>query len=177
MATLNSVLRHTARRLLRSPAFAIATLLTVSLGVGASVLVFSVVDGVLLRPLPYDRPEQLVDLSHSIALNGVSRIDQSDATYLHYRHTSRVLSDIGAYRQTTAALGADVGAADITSPEHVAATRVSASIFPTLRVQPIRGRTFRDDEDDPSAPPVAIISRRLWERKYAAAPSIVGRRV
>ena len=178
MATLNSVLRHAARRLFRSPAFAIATLLTLSLGVGASVLVFSVVDGVLLRPLPYERPEQLVDLSHSISLNGVSRIDQSDATYLHYRHTSRVLSDVGAYRQTTAALGADVGAAgDITSPEHVAAARVTASVFPTLRVRPIRGRAFRDDEDNPSAPPVALISQRLWERKYSGAPSIIGRRV
>jgi putative ABC transport system permease protein len=178
MASVNSVVRHAARRLRRSPAFAVATLLTLSLGVGASVLVFSVVDGVLLRPLPYDHPEQLVDLSHSISLSSVSRIDQSDATYLHYRHTSRVLSDVGAYRQTTAALGADVGAAaDIASPEHLAAARVSASIFPTLRIQPIRGRAFRDDEDDPAAPPVAIISERLWRRKYGAAPSVIGRRV
>ena len=110
MTTLAPVVRHTFRRLLRTPAFAVATLLTLSLGIGASVLVFSVVDAILLRPLPFDNPAQLVDLAHEISLTGISRVDQSDATYLHYRHASRVFSEIGAYRATTAELGSEVGA-------------------------------------------------------------------
>ncbi|HEX8944048.1 MAG TPA: ABC transporter permease [Gemmatimonadaceae bacterium] len=179
MATVIPALRHTIRRLIRTPAFAIATLLTLSLGIGASVMVFSIVDGVLLRPLPYDNASRLVDLSHEISLSGVNHIDQSDATYLHYRHTSRALSDVGAYRLTTAALGADLGTGSgaTISPEHLVAARVSASTFATLRVQPIRGRAFRDEEDEPAAPPVAIIGQRLWERRYAGAASVIGHRV
>ncbi|HMA25594.1 MAG TPA: ABC transporter permease, partial [Gemmatimonadaceae bacterium] len=179
MATIVPIARHSLRRLRGNPAFALATLLTLSLGIGASVLVFSVVDGVLLRPLPYTRPTQLVDLSHEISLSGVTRIDQSDATYLHYRHTNHVFSDVGAYRETTADLGAETGAGlgGAVASEHVAAARVSASTFRALGIQPLRGRGFRDDEDDPSAPAVAIVGQRLWERKYGAAPTIIGRRV
>jgi putative ABC transport system permease protein len=179
MTPLAPVVRHTFRRLLRTPAFAVATLLTLSLGIGASVTVFSVVEGVLLQPLPFAQPEQLVDLSHEISLTGVSRVDQSDATYLHYRHATRVFSELGAYRATTAELGSEIGAGVGVAayPEHVPAARVSASLWRTLRIQPIRGRAFTDAEDDPSAPPVAIIGQQLWERKYAGAPTIIGRRV
>ena len=179
MTPLSPVVRHTIRRLLRTPAFAITTLLTLSLGVGASVLVFSVVNGVLLRPLPFPEASQLVDLSHEISLTGVSRIDQSDATYLHYRHASRVFSELGAYRATTAELGSDAGSGTGSTayPEHIAAARVTASMFRTLRIQPLRGRAFSDAEDDPSAPPVAIVGEQLWERKYGGAPAILGRRV
>jgi predicted permease len=171
------IVRHTVRRLVRTPAFTIATLLTLSLGIGASVMVFSVVDGVLLRPLPYDRPAQLVDLSHELSLAGISRIDQSDATYLHYRHTNHVFSDVGAYRVTTADVGGEAGLGNGGSSEHVAAARVTASTFKALRVQPLRGRAFRDSEDDPSAPPVAVIGQQLWERTFGGAPTIIGRRV
>jgi putative ABC transport system permease protein len=179
MTTLAPVVRHTFRRLVRTPAFAVATLLTLSLGIGASVLVFSVVDAVLLRPLPFDSPTQLVDLAHEISLTGISRVDQSDATYLHYRHASRVFSELGAYRATTAELGSEVGAGvnNAAYPEHIAAARVTASIFRTLRFQPFRGRAFNDAEDVPSSPPVAIIGQQLWERKYGGAPTIIGRRV
>jgi predicted permease len=176
MITAYPIVRHTVRRLARTPAFTIATLLTLSLGIGASVMVFSVVDRVLLRPLPYDRPTQLVDLSHELALAGITHIDQSDATYLHYRHTNRVFSDIGAYRVTTADVGDEPGLGRGPS-EHVAAARMTASTFNTLHVQPLRGRAFRDAEDDPSAPRVAIISQQLWTRKFGAAATIVGRRI
>jgi putative ABC transport system permease protein len=173
------IVRHTLRRLLRTPAFTVATLLTLALGIGASVMVFSVVDGVLLRPLPYDRPTQLVDLSHELSLTGISRVDQSDATYLHYRHTNRTFSDVAAYRVTTADVGAERGAGlgGVGSSEHVAAARVSANTFRTLGIQPLRGRAFHETEDDPSAPAVAIIGQRLWERKYGGAASVLGRRI
>ncbi|HEX5437242.1 MAG TPA: hypothetical protein VFW98_08780 [Gemmatimonadaceae bacterium] len=74
-------LRHACRRLSRAPAFTIAAVLTLALGIGATTAVFSVVNGALLRPLPYDHPEQLVDLSHSVVMSGVSQFPQSDATH------------------------------------------------------------------------------------------------
>jgi len=175
--TVSPIVRHTVRRLLRTPAFAVTTLATLALGIGASVMVFSVVEGVLLRPLPYNRSAQLVDLSHELSLTGVSRVDQSDATYLHYRHTNRVFSEIGAYRVTTADVGTGPGFGRDGPSEHVAAARMTASIFRTLRVQPLRGRAFGDNEDDPSAPRVAVIGQRLWERTFGGAPSVIGRRI
>jgi len=177
MTTAYPIVRHTVRRLARTPAFTIATLLTLSLGIGASVMVFSVVEGVLLRPLPYDRPTQLVDLSHELSISGITRIDQSDATYLHYRHTNRVFSDIGAYRVTTADVGDEPGQRGGALSEHVAAARMTASMFNTLHVQPLRGRAFHDAEDDPSSPPVVVIGQQLWTRRFGAAATIIGRRI
>jgi len=179
MATIVPIARHSMRRLRRKPMFALATLLTLALGIGASVMVFSIADAVLLRPLPYDHPEQLVDLSHELSLSGVSRVDQSDATYLHYRHTNHVFSDVGAYRMTSADLGRELGAGrgEAIAPEHLAAARLSASTFGVLRVHPLRGRAFRDDEDDRSAPPVAIIGQHLWERRFGGAKDVIGRRI
>src|SRR5689334_19071737 len=101
--------RAAARRLRRAPTFAAAAALTLTLGLGAAVAVFAVVDAVLLRPLPYARPDQLVDLSHVISLSGATAVDQSDATFLYYRRENRVFTGVGAYRATAAQLGAVLG--------------------------------------------------------------------
>src|SRR5687768_10459495 len=98
-------IRHAGRRLLRARAFATAAVLTLALGIGATTAVFSVVNAVLLRPLPYARPDRLVDLSHTLAISGVSRVDQSDATFLYYARANRVFADVAAYRAT----GVNVG--------------------------------------------------------------------
>src|SRR5678815_1341 len=102
------LVRHAARRLLRAPAFTLAASLTLTLGIGGAASVFTTVDGVLLRPMPYDHAEQLVDLSHTLTVSGIASVDQSDATYLLYRRDSHVFAGIGAYRST----GVNLGAAD-----------------------------------------------------------------
>jgi len=172
-------LHQAVRRLRRAPAFSAAAALTLALGLGATTAVFSVVNAVLLRPLPYPHPDRLVDLSHTLALTGVSRVDQSDATYLYYRRANRVFADVAVYRVTGVNLGRLSGATTggDTRSERLSAGRVSASTFGVLGAAALHGRTFRESEDRPDAPPVVLIAQRLWERKYGAEPGIVGRQL
>jgi predicted permease len=176
---LSSSVRQAIRRLRRAPAFSVAAALTLALGIGATTAVFSVVDGVLLRPLPFDRPDQLVDLAHTLAVSGVTRVDQSDATYLYYRRASGAFTGVAAWQPTAvsvrAASGPGAGAG--AQSERVTAARVSASAFAVLRAAPLEGRAFGEGDDRPGAPPVVLIGQRLWERKYGGDLAIVGRRV
>jgi putative ABC transport system permease protein len=176
LSALGQQLRHAGRRLRAAPGFATAVLLMLALGIGATTTVFSVVDGILLRPLPFDEPERLVDLSHTIAIAGRSTVDQSDGTFLLYRqHATRSFESMAAWRTSGANLGpsADAGA----SPERVAAAGVTAGFFPTLRVVPVLGRAFGPDDDRPGAPPVMILSASLWKRKFGGNPAIVGQHI
>src|SRR6185437_14647958 len=144
MATALMLLRHAGRRLRRSPAFAGAAVLTLALAIGATTTVYSLIDAVLLRPLPYAQPERLVDLTHGVSLSGATSVDQSDATFLYYRRESRAFVDIAAYRDTPLQLGALAGAAgDADRPERVSGARVSASTFGVLGVRPLLGRAIR----------------------------------
>jgi predicted permease len=177
--TSMQTIRHAIRRLLRARAFTAAALLTLTLGIGATTAVFTVVNAVLLQPLPYPDPERLVDLSHTLTISGITRVDQSDATFLYYRRENRSFADVGAYRVTGVNVGrltGSSGPAD-TRAERVNAGLVSASTFTVLRAKPLAGRAFRDDEDRPDAPLVALIGQRLWERKFGADPALVGRRL
>src|SRR5947209_1027344 len=99
------MIRHALRRLIRARTFAVAAVLTLTLGIGGAVAVFTLVNGVLFQPMPYDHAERLVDVSHTLAVSGISRVDQSDATYLLYRRDNRVFADIGAYRSGAVNLG------------------------------------------------------------------------
>jgi predicted permease len=168
---------HAARRLRRAPAFTSAASLTLMLGVGATTAVFSVVNGVLLRPLPFPRSDRLVDLSHTLAVSGATHVDQSDATFLYYRRANHVFQDVAAYRAIGVNLSDPARAGDASRSERLAAARVSASTFRVLRVLPRIGRTFRDAEDRTDAPPVVVIGERLWERDFGGDPTLVGRRV
>src|SRR5512133_2188552 len=87
---VHSTLRHAIRRLLRERTLTIAAVLTLALGIGATTAVFTVVNAVLLQPLAYPRPERLVDLSHTLTISGITRVDQSDATFLYYARENRV---------------------------------------------------------------------------------------
>ena len=176
---MTRTIRHAIRRLLRAPAFTAAALITLTLGIGATTAVFTVVNAVLLQPLPYAEAERLVDLSHTLTVSGVTRVDQSDATFLYYRRANHAFDGIGAYRVTGANVGGLTGgsSAASTRSERVTAGLVSASIFGVLRATPLAGRAFRDDDDRPDAPRVALIGQRLWERKFGGDPSIIGRHV
>ncbi|MFI5234575.1 MAG: ADOP family duplicated permease [Gemmatimonadales bacterium] len=173
MEAIPQYLRRAARRLVRVPAFSATVALTLMLGIGATTAVFSLIDGVLLRPLPFAQPAELVDLSHTLVVQGVSQVDQSDATYLYYRDANHVFAGVGAYQATAVNLGA-------TGPAQAAripAARTSASLFEVLGVAPIKGRVFREDEDRPGGAPVVVLGERLWKAKYAADPGIIGRSI
>ena len=178
MATALTLLRHAARRLRRSPAFSGAAVLTLALAIGATTTVYSLVDAVLLRPLPYAQPSRLVDLSHGVTLSGATSVDQSDATFLYYRRESRAFVDIAAYRETPLQIGALVGAtAEADRPERVSGARVSASTFGVLGVQPLVGRAMTEADDRVDAPPVVVLGERFWRQRYAGDRAIVGKRL
>ena len=168
--------RYAFRRLRAAPGFSTAVALMLALGIGATTTVFGVVDGILLRPLPFPDSDRLVALTHTIVVSGISKIDQSDATVMLYqRHATRAFENVGAYRTTDVNLGAHGGEA--ASAERVVAAGVTASLFPTLRAVPVRGRTFGPQDDRPGAPKVVILSSSLWRRRFGGDPAIVGRRL
>ncbi len=171
MNTFCRSLLYASRRLARDWHFSIAVVLILALGLGATTAVFAVVYSVLLRPLPYPEPERLVSLSHTLVVNGPLRVNQSDARLLFWQRHHQPFTDLGGYQPTTAALG-PLGARE---PEHVSASRVTAGLFPTLGVAPLRGRLFTESEDAPGATRVALMSARLWARKYGSDPGILGR--
>src|SRR5690348_7025752 len=171
-------LRQTARRLLRAPGFTASAALTLMLGIGGTTTVFTVVNGVLLRPLSYAHADRLVDLSHTLAVAGIAHVDQSDATYLVYRAGNRVFTDVGAYEATSAnvlpstATGAGSGDA-----ERVPAALITAGVLHVLEVGPRTGRALSEADVHPGAAPVALIGESLWKRKFGGDPSVIGRPV
>lgn len=169
-------LRGATRRLVRSPVFSIAAVVTITLGIGATTAVFSLVDSVLLRPLPFAAPDRLVDLSHTVALQGLSVIHQSDATFLYYRAANHVFTDIGAYEITAVNLSA-TGSGDAAHAQRVDAARTSAGVFGVLGVHPLLGRSFAEREDLPSSAPAVIIGEDLWRAHFGADPRIIGRAI
>jgi len=168
--------RYAVRRLLAAPGFSAAVVLMLALGIGATTTVFGVVDGILLRPLPFREPDRLVSLAHTIQVSGISKIDLSDATVLLYqRHATHAFESIAAYRTADANVG--VAGADAMMAERVSTAAVTSSLFSVLRVTPMRGRVFGPDDDRPDAPGVALIGAALWKRKFGGDPGIVGKRI
>src|SRR6478672_995339 len=177
--TVQSTIRHAIRRLLRERTLTITAVLTLALGIGATTAVFTVVNAVLLQPLAYPSPERLVDLSHTLTISGITRVDQSDATFLYYARENRVFSGIGAYRITGVNVAGSAGGSTAVDAraERLNAGLVSASTFSVLGAVPILGRTFRDNEDRRDAAYVALLGQRLWERKFGADRGIIGRQI
>ncbi|MGH7690268.1 MAG: ADOP family duplicated permease, partial [Gemmatimonadaceae bacterium] len=169
-------LHHATRRLRRAPSFALAATLTLALGIGGTIAVFTVVNGVLLQPLPYPHADRLVDLSHTLAIAGLMRVDQSDATYLLYRRDNHVFTDVGVYRATAVNMRVSNSApsSDATS-ERVSAARVTPSVFRVLEATPVRGRGLTESDAAPGAAAVAVISQGLWKRDFGADPGVIGR--
>jgi putative ABC transport system permease protein len=168
-------LRFAARRLRRVPSFTLTTVFVLALGVGATTAVFSVVNGVLLRPLPYANPDRLVALTHSIEVAGVTTADQADATVLFYQEHAKAFSGIGAWLDQDVNLemvDGRVGAA-----ERVPAAEVTANLFQVLGIPPFVGRDFRNGEDRVGTAPVVMLSYAFWQRHFNGERSAVGKRI
>ena len=167
-------LRFAARRLLRVPSFTIATVLVLALGIGATTAVFSIVNGVLLRPLPYPQSDRLVSLTHTLEVGGIQAAPQSDATVLLYQEHASAFDGIAATRNMDVNLAA-LSASD--RAQRVKAVMATANLFDVLRVHPLFGRTFEKGEDRPGAAPVAILSYELWQDRYRGDRGIIGQRI
>ncbi|HEY7189071.1 MAG TPA: ABC transporter permease [Vicinamibacterales bacterium] len=161
-------LRHAARGLRRSPGFSLAVILTLALGIGGNTAVFSVVDQLLLRPLPYPDGDQLVMVDES---RGLDLFDASPANWLDWQRESRTLARLAAWQPWAFTL---TGAGE---PRRVNAQRVSSEFFPLLGVAPLLGRTISDEDDRPNGPRVAVISYRAWQDQLGGDPRAIGRTV
>lgn len=166
-------IRHAVRRLTRSAGFTTAAFLTLTVGLASATTVFSIVNTVLLRPLPYLQSERLVAVSHTLQVGGTLRVDQTDASILFYGRHNRAFSQFGGYQAGAAALGPTANA----DAERIAAGRVTAGVLNALRVSPLSGRLFADADTQPGAEPVVIVAQRLWTRRFGGDPGLVHRRI
>ncbi|MGC1106330.1 MAG: ABC transporter permease [Candidatus Acidiferrales bacterium] len=167
MNTLLQDLRYAIRILIKSPGFAIIATLTLALGIGANTALFSVVNGVLLNPLPYPHPNEVVVLSGEAPQFSQSSISYPD--FLDWVRDNRTFASLAAFRRTTFNL---VGQGEA---ERVSAMEVSATFFPLLGVNPILGRDFSSAEDELNGPPAVLLSGGFWKTKFGSSPSIVGK--
>jgi predicted permease len=165
-------LKHVFRRLLRTPVFSTITLITLVIGIGANAVVFGVVDGVLLKPLSYPHPEQLVGLWHSapgIGFNG--DLNMAPFIYIIEREQGSTFQDVGMYN------GDSCSVTGVGQPEHVSGLDVTDGTLPILGVKPVLGRLFTRQDDSPNAPKTVILSHAYWQRKFGGDKTVVGRAI
>ena len=158
--------RHGMRTLLRQPAFTVVAVITLALGIGANTAIFSLVNAVLLRALPFHDPERLVSIGKVAGQGGLTGI--AGYEYLAWKEKSNSFADLAAYTDNNFNL---IGQGE---PERIACAQVTASLFTTLGVQPLRGRTFLPDEDRRGQNQVAIVSEGFWQRRYGRNEALVG---
>jgi predicted permease len=158
--------KYAFRRLIKDPGFTLIAVATLALGIGVNTAVFSVVNAVLLNPLPYPEPDRLVALYSRTA--DTPKSSSSYPNFLDWARNNRSFSDLAAFRPDDLNL---IGAGQ---PERVRAEMVSASFFRLLGVQPILGRAFLDADDQLGAAPVVLISESFWQRKFGSSPTVLG---
>ena len=169
MNTFWQDLRYGLRALRKNPGFAAIAVLTLALGIGANTALFSIVNGVLLNPMPYERPSELVALySHT---KDFTHSSISYPNFLDWRRSNKTFAAMAAFRPDNFNL-TGVGEA-----ERLKTQMVSAQFFPILGVNPLHGRLFTEQEDQVGGAPVALISEGLWRRKFGAAPDVIGRAI
>ena len=164
-------IRYGWRVLARNPGFTAIGVVTLAIGIGASTAIFSVVDTVLLRPLPYRQPDQLVVVSETLPGMSADEIGVSAGEYQDYRDRNRSFSQVAAYESAGFNL---TGAGQ---PLRINAASLSASAFPLLGVSPELGRSFTQEEERYGSGNVVVLSHTLWEHQYSGDPNILGKSV
>jgi putative ABC transport system permease protein len=172
MGALLQDVRYGIRTLLKSPGFTVVAVLTLALGIGANTAIFSVVQSVLLRPLPYPQPDLLVEISNNY-LPAFAHLGLSPGDYADWRRQATTVSEMGAYSSIPQGFNL-LGDGD---PERVQGSYASASFFPMLGIKPMAGRSFVPEEDKAGSAPVVMLSHRLWQSRFGADPAVVGRAI
>src|SRR5215475_7888897 len=164
-------LRYGARMLLKNPGFTLIAVLTLSLGIGANTAIFSLVNGILLRPLPYREPDRLVRLIQASPRLGLETWAVSQADFAAYRGQNRSFESLALWTD---------GGVNLTGegePERLSMTNVTADFFKVFGVNPALGRAFHEGEDAPGKNGVCVLSYRLWQRRFGGDPNVIGRRL
>jgi predicted permease len=162
--------RHTLRQLRKSPGFTLTAIMMLALGIGATTAIFSIVAGVLLRPLPFPSPEHLVILGDTLEGSNCLMCDRAGATapdVRNYMRDTRSFSHLGGYQPS----GYDL--ATTGAPEAVHGVRMSGNVFPALQVAPLLGRTFTQDEDEHEQA-VVVLSYSLWQSRFQGSADVLG---
>ena len=162
-------LRFALRMLCKSPGFTAIALLTLALGIGANTTMFSIVNAILLRPLPYSNPDRLVALYNYTASDGNASFSYLD--FLEWQRENRSFAFLAAYRRS------DFTLTGTAQTEHLQGDLISAEFFDTLGVKPLIGRNFKADEDRLGGAPAVLLSEGFWRRRYGAQPTILGQTI
>ena len=171
MEELLKDVRYALRSLRKSPGFTTVAVLTLALGIGANSAIFSVLNGVVLRPLPYAQPEALVRIHSKFTGLGFEKFWISPPEYFELEERSRTLSSFGGYRTNQVSIGGD------DAPIRATSASATASLFPTLGVQPVLGRWYTAEEDVPNGEPVVMLSYEFWQRAFGGDRNILSRPV
>ena len=164
-------IRFGLRMLRKNPGFASVAILTLALGIGANTAIFSVVNAVLIRPLPFAQPERLVRIFEKNDKLNLQQFGNSVLNYLSWKEQQQSFDKMGLIGFATLSLTGNG------EPEQFNATMISPSLMPMLGIQPLVGRGFREDEEKPGSPAVVLISEGLWKRRFGADPSLVGKNI
>jgi putative ABC transport system permease protein len=163
--------KHIVRRLMHVPMFTGIAVVTLAIGIGANAAIFSVIEGVLLKPLPYPRPEELVQIDHAAPGVNISNAGMAPFLYFTYRDETRTFQDIGMWRPDTLSL------TGLAEPEQVPGLDVTDAVLPLLGVRPLLGRMFSQKDDSPGSPETVILTYGYWRSKFGGDVSVIGRRI
>jgi predicted permease len=169
MAKLYEQLRLVVRRLSKAPLFTAITLVTLAVGIGANTVIFSVIEGVLLKPLDYPHSEQLVGVWHKAPGIGMQKLPSAQYLYYTYRDQSKTLDEIGVYNSFSMTVTGEG------QPQHVHVFQVTEGLLPMLGVEPALGRLFTQNDDSPKAPQTVLITNGYWLQRFGGSPSAIGR--
>ncbi|HYR43969.1 MAG TPA: ABC transporter permease [Terriglobia bacterium] len=163
--------RNAMRNLRRTPGFTVTVVLTLAIGIGANTALFSVIDRLLLRPLPYPQGEQLMMVYETLPLLKLEHADVSPANWLDWQRESRSFEALAAWSANAMTLTGEG------EPQRLNGQAVSAEFFDLLRVPPSLGRTFTMDDDQPDTHRVVVLSGGFWRRRFGGAPNVIGKTI
>src|SRR5579864_2581527 len=162
-------LKQVFRRLRNAPLFTAITLITLAAGVGGNTVVFSVLEGVLLKPLPYPKPSELIGVWHSAPGINIKDLNMAPSHYFVYREQNKSFEDVGVYQ------GDSVSVTGLAEPEQVDDLLVTDGTLPLLGVTPMLGRIFTEQDDSPGSPDTVILGYGYWRKKFGGDKSVIGR--
>ena len=164
-------LKHTFRRLARTPLFTLATVVTLALGIGANTAIFSVINSVLLKALPFPEPNQLIGVWQAAPGVNIKDLNASLADYITYREESRTFADVALWNRRSMTV------TEFADAERVDGFRSTFRLLPLLGVNPIMGRGFVENDNDTKSPDVIMLGYGYWQRRYGSDPTVIGRRI
>lgn len=163
--------KYVLRRLLRAPLFTVISLLTLAIGIGANTAIFSVIDCILFKPLPFAQPDRLVGLWHTAKGLNLDEINMCPSMYFTYREQARSFTDIGLYT------GGSVSISHIAEPEQVQSLSVTDGVLPLLGIKPAMGRLFTSRDDIEGSPRTVVLAYSYWQSRFRSSPSAIGRHI